>query len=85
MSNDLRTFISIVDHKYDGIVEELFLGELDKCSPEELGKIKQALDRCSKEIQNQILERHLENAYDKGFEDGKTSAVVGKAYDKRLR
>lgn len=78
MTKVLRRFISIDDVDCDemgGIMETIYELELDKCSNDELSLILIRLKDCEEVIQERILKRHLEETYDKGFNDGKLSAL----------
>lgn len=78
MSKVLRKFISIDDVDCDemgGIMETIYENELEKLSNQELGTIISILTHCEEIIRDMILNKHLEETYDKGFEDGKLSAL----------
>lgn len=79
MSNKInKTFISIVDadcEQFSGIMDEVNEMELSKLSTEELGKIKKILQSLTEMITLMIVEKHIGEAYDKGFENGKLSTI----------
>jgi hypothetical protein len=74
----IKEYIKIVDADCDeigGIMDDVNEKALNESSTEDLGKILKALKSREEMIEEMIIERHLSESYDKGFEEGKKSML----------